>query len=80
MLTTGWLTARPQLAKVEGARLFLQSVQDVSVGARASRTQFQYTSPEFTEGGGNRGDVVLGALGVTAIIMPKLDGWQSLAN
>jgi hydrophobic/amphiphilic exporter-1 (mainly G- bacteria), HAE1 family len=33
----------PQLAKVEGARLFLQSVQDVSVGARASRTQFQYT-------------------------------------
>ena len=33
----------PQLAKVEGARLFLQSAQDVQVGARASRTQFQYT-------------------------------------
>ena len=33
----------PQLAKVEGARLFLQSAQDVRVGARASRTQFQYT-------------------------------------
>ena len=34
---------RPQLGKVEGARLFLQSVQDVNVGGRASRTQFQYT-------------------------------------
>jgi len=32
-----------QLAKVEGARLFLQSAQDVRVGARASRTQFEYT-------------------------------------
>ena len=39
------ITARlgPQLAKVEGARLFLQSAQDIRVGARASRTQFQYT-------------------------------------
>ena len=34
---------RPQLGKVEGARLFLQSAQDVNVGGRASRTQFQYT-------------------------------------
>jgi HAE1 family hydrophobic/amphiphilic exporter-1 len=33
----------PQLAKVEGARLFLQSAQDVRVGARTSRTQFEYT-------------------------------------
>jgi hydrophobic/amphiphilic exporter-1 (mainly G- bacteria), HAE1 family len=34
---------RPQLDKVEGARLFLQSAQDVNVGGRTSRTQFQYT-------------------------------------
>jgi HAE1 family hydrophobic/amphiphilic exporter-1 len=33
----------PQLDKVEGARLFLQSAQDVRVGGRASRTQYQYT-------------------------------------
>jgi HAE1 family hydrophobic/amphiphilic exporter-1 len=33
----------PELAKVEGARLFLQAAQDVRVGGRASRTQFQYT-------------------------------------
>jgi hydrophobic/amphiphilic exporter-1 (mainly G- bacteria), HAE1 family len=33
----------PQLAKVEGAKLFLQAAQDVRVGGRASRTQFQYT-------------------------------------
>ena len=34
---------RPQLDKVQGARLFLQAAQDVRVGGRASRTQFQYT-------------------------------------
>jgi HAE1 family hydrophobic/amphiphilic exporter-1 len=34
---------RPQLDKVEGARLFMQSAQDVRVGGRASRTQYQYT-------------------------------------
>jgi HAE1 family hydrophobic/amphiphilic exporter-1 len=34
---------RPKLDKVIGARLFLQAAQDVTVGGRASRTQFQYT-------------------------------------
>ncbi len=34
---------RPELEKVEGARLFLQAAQDVRLGGRASRTQFQYT-------------------------------------
>jgi HAE1 family hydrophobic/amphiphilic exporter-1 len=34
---------RPQLDKVEGAKLFLQSAQDVRVGGRSSRTQYQYT-------------------------------------
>ncbi|MBO0764443.1 MAG: multidrug efflux RND transporter permease subunit [Hyphomicrobiaceae bacterium] len=34
---------RPQLEKVEGARLFLQVAQDVTVGGRIARTQFQYT-------------------------------------
>jgi HAE1 family hydrophobic/amphiphilic exporter-1 len=34
---------RPKLAQVKGARLFLQVAQDVTVGARAARTQFQYT-------------------------------------
>ena len=34
---------RKKLDAVEGARLFLQSSQDVTVGGRASRTQFQYT-------------------------------------
>ena len=33
---------RPQLDKVPGAKLFLQAAQDVRVGGRASRTQFQY--------------------------------------
>ncbi|WP_262268826.1 multidrug efflux RND transporter permease subunit [Microvirga yunnanensis] len=34
---------RPQLDKVEGARLFLQASQDINVGGRQSRTQYQYT-------------------------------------
>ncbi len=34
---------QPELDKVEGARLYLQAAQDVRVGGRASRTQYQYT-------------------------------------
>ncbi|WP_112664529.1 multidrug efflux RND transporter permease subunit [Microvirga flavescens] len=34
---------RPQLEKVEGIRLFLQAAQDINVGGRQARTQFQYT-------------------------------------
>ncbi|ODT22647.1 MAG: acriflavine resistance protein B [Hyphomicrobium sp. SCN 65-11] len=34
---------RPQLEKVEGARLFMQASQDVNIGGRLARTQFQYT-------------------------------------
>jgi hydrophobe/amphiphile efflux-1 (HAE1) family protein len=42
---------RPKLAEVEGAVLFLQSAQDVQVGGRLSRTQYQYTlqDPDLTE-------------------------------
>ncbi len=34
---------RRELAKVEGASLFLQAAQDITVGGRISRTQYQYT-------------------------------------
>ena len=34
---------RPQLAKIAGLRVYLQAAQDVTVGGRFSRTQFQYT-------------------------------------
>jgi HAE1 family hydrophobic/amphiphilic exporter-1/multidrug efflux pump len=34
---------RPQLAKVPGATLYLQAAQDVNVGGRLTRTQYQYT-------------------------------------
>jgi hydrophobe/amphiphile efflux-1 (HAE1) family protein len=34
---------RPKLAQVEGIALYLQARQDVSVGGRLSRTQYQYT-------------------------------------
>ncbi|WNV09467.1 multidrug efflux RND transporter permease subunit [Tardiphaga sp. 709] len=34
---------RPQLEKVQGARLFMQAAQDIRLGGRATRTQFEYT-------------------------------------
>jgi hydrophobe/amphiphile efflux-1 (HAE1) family protein len=34
---------RPKLAQIPGITLFLQSVQDVRMGGRGSRTQYQYT-------------------------------------
>jgi multidrug efflux pump subunit AcrB len=34
---------RPQLSKVEGAVLFLQAAQDITVGGQSPRGQFQYT-------------------------------------
>jgi HAE1 family hydrophobic/amphiphilic exporter-1 len=34
---------RPKLEKVQGARLFMQAAQDVRLGGRATRTQFEYT-------------------------------------
>ncbi|MDE2515941.1 MAG: multidrug efflux RND transporter permease subunit [Rhodospirillales bacterium] len=34
---------RPKLAKVEGGALFLQPAQDIRVGGRLTKTQFQYT-------------------------------------
>jgi len=34
---------RPQLAKVQGANLFLQPTQDINVGGRIARGSFQYT-------------------------------------
>jgi hydrophobe/amphiphile efflux-1 (HAE1) family protein len=42
---------RPQLAKVQGATLFLQPSQDITVGGRISAGQYQYTlqDPNFVE-------------------------------
>ncbi|HEY5131786.1 MAG TPA: efflux RND transporter permease subunit, partial [Bradyrhizobium sp.] len=34
---------RPKLDKVQGARLFMQAAQDVRLGGRPTRTQFEYT-------------------------------------
>src|SRR5579863_5885936 len=42
---------RPKLAQVPGARLFLQPAQDITVGGRIARGQFQYVlqDPDFHE-------------------------------
>ena len=34
---------RPKLEKVEGARLYMQAAQDVRLGGRPTRTQFEFT-------------------------------------
>lgn len=42
---------KPELAKVEGITLFMQPVQDLTVDARVTRTQYQYTleDPDLDE-------------------------------
>jgi multidrug efflux pump len=42
---------QPELAKVEGITLFMQPVQDLTVDARVTRTQYQYTleDPDIDE-------------------------------
>jgi len=42
---------RPKLAKLVGVNLYLQAAQDVRVGGRLARTQYQYTlqDPDLTE-------------------------------
>ncbi len=42
---------RPKLAGVEGVTLFLQAAQDVRIGGRSARTQYQYTltDPDIDE-------------------------------
>ncbi len=39
---------RPKVGRVPGMRLFLQSVQDLRLGGRSSRTQYQYTLQDAT--------------------------------
>ena len=34
---------RPKLSKIEGITLYLQAIQDIRVGGRLARTQYQYT-------------------------------------
>src|SRR5213082_1221121 len=34
---------RPKLEKIEGARLYMQAAQDVRLGGRPTRTQFEFT-------------------------------------
>ena len=33
----------PQLAKIQGIALYMQAAQDITIGARLSKTQYQYT-------------------------------------
>src|SRR5258705_5775150 len=34
---------RPQLARIQGITLYIQAAQDITIGARLSKTQYQYT-------------------------------------
>jgi len=45
---------RPELAKIQGVNLYLQPSQDITIGGRVSRAQFQYTlqSSNMAELGG----------------------------
>src|SRR5258706_6009340 len=39
---------RPKLEKVQGARLYMQAAQDVRLGGRPTRTQFEFTLQDAT--------------------------------
>jgi len=41
---------RPKVAAVEGAKFFMQSGQDISIGGRLSRTMYQYTLTDTDSG------------------------------
>ncbi len=45
---------RPKLAHVTGARLYMQAAQDIRVGARLDRTQYEYTLQDSDLGELNR--------------------------
>ena len=45
---------RPKLEKVEGARLFMQAAQDVRLGGRPTRTQFEFTLQDANLGRAER--------------------------
>ena len=62
---------RPKLAAIEGANLYLQVPQDIKVGGRAGRTQYQYTLQ----------DADLDELDVWAPkLVAKLQGLKQLAD
>ena len=41
---------RTNLAKIQGITLYMQAAQDVTVGARLNKTQFQYTMNDADPG------------------------------
>src|SRR3954449_2321539 len=63
---------RPQLAKPQGLTLYIQAGQDITIGARVSRTQYQYTLVDADAGELNHWaplflDKLKGVAGVTDV-------------
>jgi hydrophobe/amphiphile efflux-1 (HAE1) family protein len=63
---------RPQLAKLQGVTLYMQAAQDITIGARVSRTQYQYTLVDADAGELNHWaplflDKLKGVAGVTDV-------------
>jgi hydrophobe/amphiphile efflux-1 (HAE1) family protein len=41
---------QPKLAKIQGITLYMQAAQDITIGARVSKTQYQYTLTDVNPG------------------------------
>ena len=41
---------RPKLAKIQGITLYMQAAQDITIGARLSKTQYQFTLADADAG------------------------------
>ena len=62
---------RPKMARVPGATLFLQAVQDVTIGGRGGNAQFQYTL---------QGDNLADILHYAPLVEQKLRGLPQLRD
>ena len=65
---------RPAVAQVAGAKFFMQPAQDIQVGARLSRTQYQYTLTDTDLGELNHWSPIFEGA------MRKLPGLQDVAS
>jgi hypothetical protein len=50
---------RTNLAKIQGITLYMQAAQDVTIGARLNKTQFQYTMNDAARERSGSMDIVI---------------------
>ena len=70
---------RTNLAKIQGITLYMQAAQDITIGARLNKTQFQYTLNDADPGELNQWaalflDKIKSVPGITDVVTDQLNG------